>query len=44
MKIIGDGSPNHYMVLVNFRRQVSYAGHPIKSGNYSSFRKPYALA
>ena len=25
MKIIGDGSPNHYMVLVNFRRQVSYS-------------------
>ena len=21
-----------------------YVGHPIKSGNYSSFRKPYALA
>ena len=26
------------------RREVgTYVGHPIKSGNYSSFRKPYAL-
>ena len=32
-----------FLGILKKAKNFMYVGHPIKSGNYSSFRKPYAL-